>query len=135
RAVPTGWAPYREGHWVWLDPWGWTWVDNEPWGFAPFHYGRWAFIDERWAWVPGEFVPQPVFAPALVAFIGDPDVGIELAGLAGPAVGWFPLAPGEVYWPSYTRDVNYIRQINITNVNITTINSVMNIAAAQPAGA
>src|SRR5438874_1684078 len=49
RAVPTGWAPYRQGHWVWLDPWGWTWVDNEPWGFAPFHYGRWAFIDERWA--------------------------------------------------------------------------------------
>src|SRR6185437_7219600 len=44
RAVSTGWAPYREGHWAWIDPWGWTWVDDEPWGFAPFHYGRWAYF-------------------------------------------------------------------------------------------
>ena len=36
-----GWAPYRFGHWVWISPWGWTWVDDAPWGFAPFHYGRW----------------------------------------------------------------------------------------------
>jgi len=19
------WAPYRDGHWAWVDPWGWTW--------------------------------------------------------------------------------------------------------------
>ncbi len=37
-------AVYRFGHWVWIAPWGWTWVDNLPWGFAPYHYGRWAFI-------------------------------------------------------------------------------------------
>ncbi|MGH8191703.1 MAG: DUF6600 domain-containing protein, partial [Rhodanobacteraceae bacterium] len=24
--VPVGWAPYRYGHWAWIDPWGWTWV-------------------------------------------------------------------------------------------------------------
>ena len=41
RTVPPGWAPYRFGHWVWIAPWGWTWVDDAPWGFAPFHYGRW----------------------------------------------------------------------------------------------
>ncbi|MFN8892845.1 MAG: DUF6600 domain-containing protein, partial [Betaproteobacteria bacterium] len=35
--VPAGWAPYRDGRWVWLRPWGWTWVDRAPWGFAPFH--------------------------------------------------------------------------------------------------
>jgi len=23
-----GWAPYRYGHWVWISPWGWTWVDD-----------------------------------------------------------------------------------------------------------
>ncbi len=51
--VAPGWAPYRFGHWVWVAPWGWTWVENEPWGFAPFHYGRWAFIGGGWGWVPG----------------------------------------------------------------------------------
>jgi hypothetical protein len=39
--VPVGWVPYRDGRWVWVEPWGWTWVDAMPWGFAPFHYGRW----------------------------------------------------------------------------------------------
>src|SRR5206468_4244881 len=35
-SVPADWAPYREGHWVSVEPWGWTWVDAAPWGFAPF---------------------------------------------------------------------------------------------------
>ncbi|MBV9082876.1 MAG: hypothetical protein JOZ62_09385, partial [Acidobacteriaceae bacterium] len=39
RTVLAGWAPYHYGHWVWVEPWGWTWVDDAPWGFAPFHYG------------------------------------------------------------------------------------------------
>jgi hypothetical protein len=134
RRVEAGWAPYREGHWVWLDPWGWSWVDDEPWGFAPFHYGRWAQIDDQWAWVPGEFAPQPVYAPALVAFVGDPGGGVWQAPDVGPAVGWFPLAPGEVYWPSYTRNAAYIRNVNVTNVNATTVNLIA-IAAASRAAA
>jgi hypothetical protein len=120
--VPADWAPYREGRWIWVEPWGWTWVDQEPWGFAPFHYGRWAYIDDRWGWVPGEYVAQPVYAPALVAFVslGAAEIGTAVA--AGPAVGWFPLAPGEVYWPSYTRNTTYIRNLNVTNVkNINTM--------------
>ena len=44
RGVPAGWAPYRAGRWAWIEPWGWTWIDEAPWGFAPFHYGRWALI-------------------------------------------------------------------------------------------
>jgi hypothetical protein len=39
--VAAGWAPYHEGHWDWISPWGYTWVDDSPWGYAPFHYGRW----------------------------------------------------------------------------------------------
>ena len=68
-SVPTGWAPYRFGRWAWVAPWGWTWIDREPWGFAPFHYGRWAVIKGRWVWVPGRIARRPVYAPALVIFI------------------------------------------------------------------
>src|SRR5207245_2208176 len=74
-----GWAPYRYGHWVWISPWGWTWVDDEPWGFAPFHYGRWVVVGGVWGWVPcaprtvvGVAYVRPVYAPALVAWVGGP---------------------------------------------------------------
>jgi hypothetical protein len=110
---PTGsddWAPYRFGRWSWIAPWGWTWIDDEPWGFAPSHYGRWAMIDEHWAWVPGTFVAHPVYAPAIVAFLGTPGVG--LSSEEGATAAWFPLAPNEAYWSSYTRDVDYVRELN-----------------------
>jgi hypothetical protein len=132
RSMPADWAPYRDGHWVSVPPWGWTWVDAQPWGFAPFHYGRWARIEDRWAWVPGRLVPQPVYAPALVAFVGG-GAGFAAAGAAGPAVGWFPLAPGEAYWPSYTSNRTYIRNVNITNVNETTVSNITNVAGNRPA--
>jgi hypothetical protein len=131
RRVAAGWAPYREGHWVWLDPWGWSWVDDEPWGFAPFHYGRWATVEDQWAWVPGDFVPQPVYAPALVAFVGDSGTGYWDAADIGPAVGWFPLGPGEVYWPSYTHNRDYIRNINIANVGRAVIDPIATAAGGR----
>ncbi len=111
---PEDWAPYRFGHWSWIAPWGWTWLDDQPWGFAPSHYGRWALIDDRWAWVPGNFVERPLYAPAVVAFLGTPGVG--LSSEEGATVAWFPLAPGEAYWPSYTRDLHYVRNLNFGSV-------------------
>ena len=122
--VPVGWAPYRFGHWVWIRPWGWTWVEDEPWGFAPFHYGRWAFANSRWCWVPGPVVVRPVYAPALVAFVG----GGGFRGAAGPGVAWFPLAPGEVYVPTYRVSRIYVTNINTSNtvVNVTHITSMYN---------
>lgn len=124
--VAPGWAPYRFGHWAWIDPWGWTWVDDEPWGFAPFHYGRWAFVDASWCWVPGPVVIRPVYAPALVVFLGGG--GFQLAAGGGPAVGWFPLGPREVYLPPYAVSRGYVNNINITNtrVNITQVTNVYN---------
>ena len=110
-SLPADWMPYRDGYWVWEEPWGWNWIDAEPWGFAPAHYGRWAFIDNSWGWVPGGFVPYPVYAPALVTFIADP-LSVLAAAAAGPAVGWIPLAPGEAYWPWYDDDPAYIAAIN-----------------------
>jgi hypothetical protein len=105
------WAPYRFGHWSWIAPWGWTWLDDQPWAFAPSHYGRWALIDDHWAWVPGNYVARPLYAPAVVAFLGTPGVG--LSSEEGATLAWFPLAPGEAYWPSYSRDLDYVRNLNV----------------------
>lgn len=102
------WAPYRYGHWSWIAPWGWTWIDDAPWGFAPFHYGRWTMIGTRWAWVPGRLAPRPVYAPALVAFVGGGNFTIG----SGPGVGWYPLAPGEAWWPWYRSSTRYVGAAN-----------------------
>jgi hypothetical protein len=111
-AVSDDWVPYRNGRWRWIPPWGWTWIDDQPWGFAPFHYGRWALLDHGWVWVPGSLAEDPVYLPAAVAFLGTPGIGISYAAGDGPAIGWFPLAPGEAYWPSYSNDLDYIRAAN-----------------------
>jgi hypothetical protein len=129
--VAGGWTPYRDGHWAWIDPWGWTWVDDAPWGYAVSHYGRWANIRGSWSWVPGPPREQAVYAPALVAFVGGqnsrdtPSVGGTIAAL----VGWFPLAPREVYQPSYPVSRGYFDNINRSNAVIApaTITNVYNI--------
>ena len=114
--LPADWAPFRDGQWRWIKPWGWTWIDDQPWGFATSHYGRWAFIGGRWAWAPGSYVAYPEYMPAVVAFLGTAGLGLSVAGITGPGIGWFPLAPGEAYWPSYSRDLAYVRSLNRGNV-------------------
>jgi hypothetical protein len=134
-----GWAPYRFGQWAWVSPWGWTWVDDAPWGFAPFHYGRWVFVGGGWGWVPcpppvvAVAYVRPVYAPALVAWVGGPHfaAGIGFAGggfAAGVNVGWFPLGPREVFVPSYPVSRVYVNNVNISNttVNQTVINNYYN---------
>ena len=115
RATPADWAPYRDGHWAYVEPWGYTWIDDQPWGFAPFHYGRWTQIDRRWAWIPGRFNPEPVYAPALVVFMGG--VGWNIGG--GDAIGWAPLAPDEIYRPGYSVSGDYLRRVNAASVRPT----------------
>ncbi len=112
RTVAFGWAPYQNGHWAWVAPWGWTWIEAEPWGFAPFHYGRWSNIDGRWGWIPGPPPTvwgrpiRPVYSPALVVFVGG-GVGIT---------AWFPLGPGEPYQPWYHASPAYVNRVNVTNI-------------------
>ena len=120
--VGPGWAPYRNGHWVWVAPWGWTWVEDEPWGFAPFHYGRWAYVDAGWCWVPGPVYVRPVYAPALVVFVG----GGAVAFGGGAGVAWFPLAPREVYVPWYRTSPRYVNNVNVTNTNVN-VTQVTNV--------
>lgn len=124
-AVPIGWAPYRYGHWAYVAPWGWTWIDDAPWGFAPFHYGRWVSVGGRWGWWPGAYVPRPVYAPALVAFIGGGGWSIGIAFGSGPAIGWVPLSPHDHYRPCYKASPKYVKKVNITNVTVnkTVINN------------
>ena len=120
--VEFGWAPYRQGHWDWIEPWGYTWVDDSPWGYAPFHYGRWVVVGGQWGWVAGPVNVQPVYAPALVVFIGGGPGGW------GGNVGWFPLGPREVYVPPYQVSRGYMTQVNVSNttVNTTVITNVYN---------
>ncbi|MDE2089787.1 MAG: hypothetical protein KGJ12_07185 [Gammaproteobacteria bacterium] len=127
--VPPGWVPYRYGHWVWIAPWGWTWIDDEPWGFAPFHYGRWVYLNGVWGWTcwapgvwtPSIVIPPPVYAPALVVFIGD------ISPRDPDDLGWYPLAPGEPYRPPYPTSPVYIRNINVTNVTVNNVTFVKNV--------
>ncbi|MDM0082014.1 chromosome partitioning protein ParA [Variovorax sp. J31P179] len=112
RNVDADWAPYRDGQWVEVAPWGWTWIDAAPWGFAPAHYGRWARIGPRWGWVPGPRQARPVYAPALVGFVGGA-AGANLAiGNGRHGVGWFPLAPGEPWRPGYRASQRYVDEAN-----------------------
>jgi hypothetical protein len=121
-SVASNWSPYREGRWAWIEPWGWTWVDDAPWGFAPFHYGRWAYARERWCWVPGPPRARAVYAPALVAFVGGDNFRVSVgAGAPARGIAWFPLAPGEVYRPSYRVSRNYFTSVNVSNTNVTQI--------------
>ena len=128
-SVAAGWAPYHDGHWAWIAPWGWTWVDDAPWGFAPFHYGRWATFGDRWGWIPGPLAVTPIYAPALVAWIGGGRGGsgfsLSFSFGTAAAVGWFPLGPREPYFPSYQASRGYFTRVNNTNtvINNTTINN------------
>ena len=123
--VVSGWAPYRHGHWAYVSPWGWTWVDDAPWGFAPFHYGRWVVVADRWAWWPGAVVRRPVYAPALVVFVGDfPWHAKRFDQHHGRKFSWVPLAPHEPFVPHYRTSARYVRNVNITTVNQTVINNI-----------
>jgi TonB family protein len=136
--VSRDWAPYREGHWAWVDPWGWTWVDDAPSGFVTSHYGRWAHVDDGyggggWVWVPPHreahqdvYVQRPVYSPALVTFVGDSNSSRDFGN--GGGVAWVPLAPGEVYVPAHQASPTYVTNVNVTNtvVQQTTITNVVN---------
>jgi hypothetical protein len=123
--VAPDWAPYSNGYWNWVGPWGWTWVDYSPWGFAPYHYGRWNYFGGRWGWCPGPVFGAPIYGPAFVGFLG---------GGFGFGVGWFPLGFGEPFFPwfhcrhEFFERINerntFIRNRNVFNTNVRNFNFV-----------
>jgi hypothetical protein len=139
--VPVGWAPYSTGRWVWDPRFGWTWLDDAPWGWAPYHYGRWVFIGGVWAWAPGPVVVRPVYAPALVVFLGSPTV------IVGRPLCWAPLAWGEPVIPWWGRPgfigrpwwggwggprvVNNVVIAPTTTVNVTNITVYRNVTVTN----
>jgi hypothetical protein len=108
RNVAVDWSPYRYGRWVWVSPWGWTWIDDSPWGYAPFHYGRWAHVRNRWCWVPGPRHLRPVYSPAMVVWVGG----------HGSRISWFPLGPREIYVPGRRHSRHYFDRVNHSNTVI-----------------
>lgn len=114
RAVGADWAPYRDGRWIWMDLWGWTWIDNAAWGYAPSHYGRWVMVERRWRWAPGRVVGRPVWSPALVGWVGGGQTQLTFGGTVGrhgPVQGWFPLSPRDSYVPPYRVSPDYERRL------------------------
>ena len=128
--VASDWAPYHDGHWAWVAPWGWTWVDDAPWGYAPSHYGRWASFHGNWGWVPGPMNVTPCYAPALVGWVGGGGSGFRVGFSSGnaDAIGWFPLGPREPYIPANRVSPGYFNRVNNTNtvINTTVINNYYN---------
>jgi hypothetical protein len=125
RAMPSGWQPYTTGHWAYVAPWGYTWVDDAAWGYAPFHYGRWVQWQGRWGWVPGPPRVRPVYAPAFVAFVGGGpgfSLGVNVGG--GGVAAWFPLGVAEPFVPWYHCSPAYVRTVNVSNVNIAVVRNV-----------
>jgi hypothetical protein len=129
--VAADWVPYRIGHWVWQDPWGWTWISAEPWGWAPYHYGRWVTWQSRWFWVPVERrVARVAYSPALVAFVGGgPGWSASFTAGGGGFVGWFPLGPRDPFNPwwgarrAYDSRATNFRYVNRTYVTVVNQNT------------
>ena len=122
--VPPDWAPYSDGNWAYVAPWGWTWVGSEPWGFAPYHYGRWNNFGSYWGWCPGPIYAPPFYGPAYVGFLGG---GFGVGFGFGGGFGWFPLGWGEPFRPWYHCGPGYWNHINVYNTHFNHFNDFHNV--------
>jgi len=108
----TDWSPYRYGQWRWVPPFGWTWVNDEPWGWATYHHGRWVY-DSGWYWTPypAQRSGRSWWRPALV-----------IVNYIAGNVCWYPLPYNRGYY-DYNYHSTYIdrRKYNTTIVNNTTV--------------
>ncbi len=136
--VPAGWQPYSTGRWIWDPRFGWTWLDDAPWGWAPYHHGRWIFFGSYWGWAPGPVMVRPVYAPALVVFLGGASVSVGVRPLCWAPLGWGePVVPwwgrpgfvGAPWWGGWggPRVVNNVVVSRTTVVHVTNITVYRNV--------
>jgi hypothetical protein len=126
--TPPDWAPYSNGNWAYVAPWGWTWVGAEPWGFAPYHYGRWNNFGSYWGWCPGPIYAPPFYGPAFVGFLGGGfGFGVGFGFGWGGGYGWFPLGWGEPFRPWYHGGPGYWNHINVYNTHFNHFNDFHNV--------
>ena len=95
--VSAGWAPFSSGRWVvWHGEQ--TWVPCEPFGYVTHHYGNWVHARNYWYWAP------PVSTVMVSAGLPLMNVGMDwypgrVAWVSSSiSIGWFPLAPYEMYY-------------------------------------
>ncbi len=117
------WAPYSDGNWSYVAPWGWTWVGNESWGFAPYHYGRWHYFGSYWGWCPGPIYSYPYYGPAFVGFLGGFGFGLGFGWGWGGGYGWFPIGWGEPWHPWYHCGWGYYHNVNVHNTYFHNFNA------------
>ncbi len=136
RDVGPDWAPYTTGRWTYDPYYEWTWVDDAPWGWAPYHYGRWVNYDSYWGWAPGPVIARPVYAPALVGFVGAPGINISV-NIGAPFFGWTALGWGEPclpwwgprgfrgrpYWGGWGGR-RYVNNVYVDNRRIVNVNDI-----------
>jgi hypothetical protein len=126
--VSPSWAPYSDGNWAYVAPWGWTWVGYEPWGFAPYHYGRWNYFGSYWGWCPGPIYAPPYYGPAYVGFLGGGfGFGVGFGFGWGGGYGWFPLGWGEPFRPWYHCGPGYWNHVNVYNTHFNNFNNFNNV--------
>ncbi len=70
-------------------------------------------VNQRWAWAPGRNISRPVWAPALVGWVGGSNWSLSF-GSSGhrPAQGWYPLTPRDSFVPGYRLSQQHLQHIN-----------------------
>jgi len=96
-SVSVDWTPFSSGRWtVWHGEQ--TWIPDEPFGYVTHHYGNWVQVRNRWYWGPP--VSRVMVSAGLPLF----NIGFNwYPGRVGWInssinIGWFPLAPYELYY-------------------------------------
>ncbi len=85
--------------------------------------------------MPGPRDVTPLYAPALVAWVGrwKGKLGFSVSFSSGnaAAVGWFPLGPREPYIPSYRVSSSYFGRVNTSNTVVNNTPSTITTTSAE----
>jgi len=109
RNVDADWAPYRDGQWVDVAPWGWTLIDAAALGLCARPLRTLGAHRSALGWVPGQRQARPVLragAGRLRRRCRRRQPSRSAA--AATASAGSPLAPGEPWRPGYRASQRYV---------------------------